>query len=206
MKENGINQECGVCKNLFYIPKCKIKKRKHCSIDCYTIAKKGKKLSEETINKMSRVAKEKGFGKWMVGRKGELSTSLGRKHTEESKEKNRLAHLGKKASEATRQKMREKARRGEKNNKWKGGVTPINHKIRNSLEYTLWRIAVFERDDFTCVWCGKIGGELNADHIKPFADYPELRFAIDNGRTLCRSCHLKTETFGWNYWVNNKRK
>lgn len=90
---------------------------------------------------------------------------------------------------------------GEKNGSWKGGVNPINHTIRNSLEYKLWRTAVFERDDYTCIWCGVRNGNgkkitLNADHIKPFALFPELRFAIDNGRTLCVPCHKTTETYG----------
>lgn len=79
---------------------------------------------------------------------------------------------------------------------WKGGLTPLNMKIRNSVEYKLWRKSVYERDNYTCIWCSQIGGKLNADHIKPFSLFPELRFAIDNGRTLCLDCHKKTDTFG----------
>src|SRR3990167_4162903 len=70
-------------------------------------------------------------------------------------------------------------------------------RIRQSLEYKLWREAVFKRDNYTCVWCGQQGRKLNADHIKPFAYFPELRFAIDNGRTLCVDCHRKTDTWGY---------
>ncbi len=82
--------------------------------------------------------------------------------------------------------------KGERNPSWKGGVSKVHQRIRNSLEYKIWRKAVFERDNFTCRFCGIRGGELNADHIKPFAYFPELRFAIDNGRTLCVKCHRTT--------------
>ncbi len=78
---------------------------------------------------------------------------------------------------------------------WQGGKSTIHEILRHSLEYRLWRTAVFERDNYTCIWCGQVGGKLNADHIKPFAYYPELRFAIDNGRTLCESCHKTTDTY-----------
>ena len=36
-----------------------------------------------------------------------------------------------------------------------------------------------------------------ADHVKPWALYPELRYDLDNGRTLCVPCHKKTETYGY---------
>ena len=84
----------------------------------------------------------------------------------------------------------------EKNPNWKGGITPINKQIRNSLRMKHWRKAVFKRDNWICVLCGQHGGMLNADHIKSFANYPKLRFSIKNGRTLCTDCHKKTDTFG----------
>lgn len=79
---------------------------------------------------------------------------------------------------------------------WKGGITALNVKIRNSVEYKLWRKAVFERDNYACIWGGKEhGNKLQADHIKRFSEYPELRFAIDNGRTLCVECHKTLGTY-----------
>lgn len=149
----------------------------------------GKKHTKETIEKM-RLA------------------STGRLKSEETKEKIRKAHLGRKYSseliEHNRQALlrpevrlqKSLSRRGNKSHFWKGGVSAKNQIIRESLEYRLWREAVFKRDNYTCIWCGTTNCELNADHIKPFAYYPELRFAIDNGRTLCVPCHKTTETFG----------
>lgn len=96
---------------------------------------------------------------------------------------------------------------GSNNTNWRGGITAINRVIRKSFEYKLWRDSVLRRDKYTCIWCGLIGGwskeqkrkiNLEVDHIKPFASYPELRFAIDNGRTLCKECHITTDTYGRN--------
>lgn len=146
---------------------------------------KGKKMNEAFKKKISESVK-------------------GRIHSEETKSKISKAHKGRKRpefSEEWRRKMSEshlKVRHLVYN--WKGGITPINQQIRHSLEYKLWRSLVFKRDNFTCIFCGyKSKGskpaDINADHIKPFSSYPELRFVIENGRTLCVSCHKQTDTY-----------
>lgn len=64
-----------------------------------------------------------------------------------------------------------------------------NKDYRMSKEYKDWREAVFVRDGFRCQICGKVGGELNAHHIKHFKDFPAERLNVDNGVTLCCECH-----------------
>lgn len=94
--------------------------------------------------------------------------------------------------------------KGEKSIWWKGGVSKINKTERRlameTIEYKMWREEVFKRDNYTCVLCGirgnQTGGKLNADHIKSWAKYPELRLELTNGRTLCVPCHRKTDTYG----------
>lgn len=76
---------------------------------------------------------------------------------------------------------------------YKGGITPQNKALRNSSLMAYWRFLVFERDHFTCQekGCGKVGGELHAHHIKEFAKFPDLRFDVNNGITLCKKCHIE---------------
>lgn len=76
------------------------------------------------------------------------------------------------------------------------GKRTADKKVRQSWAYKAWRTLVFERDDYKCTECETRGGSLHADHIKPFAIYPELRFEVSNGRTLCVPCHMKTNTWG----------
>ncbi len=59
---------------------------------------------------------------------------------------------------------------------------------RKGKEYIKWRKAVFERDNYKCVKCKK-KGNLQAHHKKSYSKYPELRFVVDNGMTLCLDCH-----------------
>jgi len=147
---------------------------------------KGKKNSEEHCRNISKARMGQ---KMLTETKKKLSEIHKRIGTKPPSNKD------KKPSLQTRKKLSE-ANKGMKMWNWKGGITSLNKKIRASFEYKLWREAVFKRDDYTCVWCSQRGIRLQADHIKPFAFYPALRFEIDNGRTLCVECHKKTDTFG----------
>lgn len=78
---------------------------------------------------------------------------------------------------------------GELNPNWKGGIT----EDRNTEEYRQWRMAVFERDNYTCQCCGKKTHYLEAHHLDNYAEYKDKRFDVDNGILLCRWCHNSTE-------------
>lgn len=132
---------------------------------------------------------------------------LGKKLSEEHKEKLRIAHLGKKMSAdaiaktvaanmgrknsiESRIKMRAAAKRGDQHPNWTGGQgTPEYKRIRKSLEYKLWREAVFQRDGFTCQKTRAKGGKLHPHHILNFSEYVDLRFSVDNGITLSEEAH-----------------
>jgi len=78
---------------------------------------------------------------------------------------------------------------GSRNGQWKGGVYPENQAARERIDYKRWRETIFKRDDYTCQKCGKRGGVMHAHHLYKFSDYPELRYHIENGHTLCKQCH-----------------
>lgn len=94
------------------------------------------------------------------------------------------------------------------NHNWRGGKTKGRNLLMAKQEYKDWRKAVYERDGYACVHCGVAGNgkNLQADHIKPYALYPDLVFDIDNGRTLCISCHKATDTYGWKLFNDMKWK
>lgn len=202
LKENGVERrkavkrkimttvECPICKKTKNVRIGFVKYFKRCSKKCYWEWLKNRELTEEKLNFIKELSKKYGYKKGHAGYKG----NTGKKMSEEAKQNMSIARklkptrywLNKKRLDMT----------GEKCKWWKGGITPLNKKLRTSAEYKNWRKSVFERDNYTCVFCkDKRGGNLNADHIKQFAFYPELRFDINNGRTLCVPCHKKTPTY-----------
>ena len=145
---------------------------RQCRELCRLCAHKGRKNSAEAIKKMSKNRKGKCTGKdnYMHNRNHSIETRIlmSKNHVDFS---------------------------GENNPAWKGGITPESILFRNSDEYSIWRIYVFKRDDYTCQECGdSTGGNLNAHHILPYRDWKDPRFSLNikNGITLCKKCHDKT--------------
>lgn len=156
-----------------------------------SLAHIGMKYSAETIEKLRIVGKN-------------------RKFSPETRLKMSMAKKAYKFTETHRKNMG-----GENSPRWKGGITPISHQLRSCYKYNHWRSSVFIRDNFTCQECGqKSVGNLEAHHKKPFyklieeaKNYLPLfsvfeaamsysnMWDIDNGVTLCVSCHKKTDSY-----------
>jgi hypothetical protein len=149
-----------------------------------------------------------GFSPWNKGLKKENSNCKGgRKFGSKDSYKRDISNykghkklIGRKLSEEVKKKISETEKKsghkpipmyGVDNWNWKGGITPLNEKIRKSLEIKLWKKSCLSRDMFTCKKCLLVGGKLEVHHINNFADFPELRTSIENGITFCRKCHIR---------------
>ncbi len=96
------------------------------------------------------------------------------------------------------------ARSGDKSNFWKGGIG--GNRDRANVNYVIWRDGVFNRDNYTCQGdcCRPRGCALYAHHIKPWSKYPELRYELDNGISLCGDCHAAVDEHFAKFWNNRK--
>ena len=206
-------KNCIICSRQYYAKPSRFAKSNYCSRRCQRIGYTGKKIlpfTEEHKNKIRLALKGRIFTE---NHRKMLSLSMtGRKQDAEVIAKRVAKNTGQKRTQEEKIRMSISAKNGKTGkhgnwlkgcqcHTWKGGITPLNEKIRHSREYKFWRKSVFERDNFTCLLCNKRSKKgdavyLQADHIKSFAFYPELRFDINNGRTLCIECHKKTDTYG----------
>jgi len=61
---------------------------------------------------------------------------------------------------------------------------------RNDSAYKVWRMNVWARDNFKCkIVDSNCNGKIEAHHILSWKLYPELRYEINNGITLCHAHH-----------------
>ena len=153
-------------------------------------AQKGKIVSEETRKKLSQLRINK---KLSEETKKKISKSVKKAFVNNPELRNNLRIIRK----------MDNSHKGINSNFWKGGITPENQRIRNSIEFHLWREAVFARDNWICQKCKIRGGEIHSHHIYNFSDYKKLRTSIENGITLCKKCH---QEFHKKYGVKNNTK
>jgi len=173
--KNKIIVLCKNCKKEIQISKSRLNKIVTCSSEC--------RREYRNLDPLK-------YGFFKKGHTGYITKVwLGKKFTESHRNNISAGNKGKPKSADHVKKLSR-----ENHWNWKGGKTEANHLIRKSKEYNIWRKGVYKRDYWTCRMCNIKQKSPVAHHIKGFNEYPELRFDIDNGLTLCRSCHKKVHS------------
>ena len=138
----------------------------------------GRVMPEETRRKISNA---------MAGR---TDINQGRHLTEETKRKIGEAHRGAVFTPERRRRI-SLALRGPNNHQWipdRSKLAPRHD--RDLAAYAEWRIAVYKRDNYSCrIADTQCSGRIEAHHILAWRDHPNLRFAVNNGITLCHFHH-----------------
>lgn len=196
LQSTKITKNCQYCLKEVLIKKSRDTTFKYCSLSCTHLGLKGRTCSDATRKKLSKASK------------GKPKSAEHRK--------------------AIIKQLKKNVKYGAESHAWQGGKTETDILIRNCSKYKKWRLKVFKRDNYTCQWCGIKSGKgtgtvvLNADHIIPFskiitensiisveeAQNCQQLWDINNGRTLCLSCHSKTKTYkgkSKNYETNATR-
>ena len=125
---------------------------------------KGRKHSEETLKKM----------------RGRVPFYKGKNLPDDVKKKISNSRKGKTAKEKHPMWIKDRS----KLKKYTGSEE------RRSPMYKCWAKDVRDRDKYKCrLLNNKCSGRLEVHHIFGFTEYPELRYIINNGITLCHAHH-----------------
>ena len=152
------------------------------------------KHTREHKEKIRKIAKEKGFGKWMKGKESPNKKQLVERICKWCGKKKLVRPCYSKrpfCDKKCADKWASKNMKGEKSSNWKGGVTPETNKRVNSKKWKIIREQIYKRDNYCCQICNKINIILHCHHIVPY------RITQDNSEnnliTLCGHCHMKQE-------------
>ena len=137
--------------------------------------------SENHRKKISDTLKEKYQKGYLKSSFTTMRYWLGRKHTFKNPEER-----SRKISEA-----RKKYFQIHKPWNWKEDRSLLKKQNRrNDPAYVDWRKRVWLRDNFKCrINNSDCSGRIEAHHILGWSKYPELRYEINNGITLCQAHH-----------------
>lgn len=124
------------------------------------------KRTEKHLDKLSKLGKK---------RVGDKNSFFGKKHTEEVK---------KKLSEYSKERV------GKRNPNYKTGEYQRRPRDFKVAEFTRLRNFIFNRDEYTCKYCTKMGGHLHAHHKIPFWVNKDAFLDPNNLITVCTECHF----------------
>lgn len=167
---------------------------------------KGREISQETRKKLSKSAKKIVKMLWQNPEyrkhmsevhKGNPSGMKGKSHSEIAKKKMREAHIGKKNSKETREKI-SRANSGKNHYNWQGGLSfePYGIEFNDQLKYEIRK-----RDNYTCQFPNCEIKENGKAHDCHHINYIKKDNRPKNFTTLCVSCHMKTN-YNREYWQN----
>lgn len=154
---------------------------KYCSVTCSAASKIGK-----PSGMLGKVAHNRGK-KMSEAQKLKLSLALkGRTVWNKGKINEYSLVRSKEGKESFREKMS-----GRNNHRWIVDRTKLaKRQERNDSAYKEWRKSVRDRDHWKCkISNGDCLGKVVAHHILTWSKFPELRYNINNGITLCRFHH-----------------
>lgn len=162
----------------------------------------GKWMKGKTASLESNLLKSKNSAKYWLGKKRPS-------FSKETRSKMGESHIGHKVSVKTLEHIKQlsKGKFGKDHPCWKEDKKhPLHKAIRKLYKYVEWRTFIFTRDNFTCVLCNATKCYIEADHYPVrFADILKDKsiksieealncvelWDTDNGRVLCKPCHLK---------------
>jgi hypothetical protein len=119
---------------------------------------------------------------------------IGKKRSEESKLRMSVSHIGVPLSEEHKNALRLARKKGHESHNWIKDRTKIKTGDRsfNDPLQKQWSLDVKKRDKWSCRIADiNCEGRLEAHHILSWKDYPELRYEVNNGITLCHHHHPK---------------
>lgn len=173
MKKNRYTTKCNECNKDFDVQYYRRKTVKYCSQICKHIDQ----LNKSPWNKGKKNNGLKRIVSDITKEKMRL-INIGKKHTEQTKEKLRIINLGKKSGKESVHWIIDRTKLRKSDREYKDG------------QYRDWMLAVKNRDGWKCkISNNECKGRLESHHILPWKDYPELRYQINNGITLCIKHH-----------------
>jgi len=217
-----LKRKCKMCGKEFWVTPSRIKNGdvNHCSQKCYRLSRQ-RELTCQQCGKVfvayiyrnrkfcshscaGKSIRGKNNSNWQGGKIERKCQQCGKVFW--TKQNGAKDGYGRFCSRVCYGKGQRRERKGSNNPNWKGGIALMQNQIRNCPKYNQWRADVFERDNWTCLVCGKTGKSIEAHHIKPFAliiqenniqtfeqamECEEL-WNVDNGVTLCVEDHNLT--------------